>query len=375
MRRPMLRDAFFLARMDLGHLLHSRETLLWVFVMPLIFFYFLGAITGNFRGGAKDTLAVRVAPDSGFLADEVIARLEPDFRVVRTKTPGEFAGYMRRIEIPAAFTASTLAGGPVSLHLTRIGDDMGAGYDRLRIQRALNTVRLDLLAGAATPEGLAEARRQPHALGVDVKSAGTRIDPPIGFEQSVPGTMVMFTLLVMFTSGAVTLTIERRNGILRRLASSSMSRGAVALGKWGARWVLGMVQLSFAMIAGSVLFHVHWRPNLPAVMAVLAAYGALAAILGMALGNFGRTEAQVIGLGVIASNLLAGLGGCWWPIEVTPVWLQKAALFLPTGLTMDALHKLVNFGAPPAAAIPHLCALVAAALAVGYAVVRRFRFQ
>lgn len=376
MRTKMLRDALFLAGMDLRHLIRGRETLLWVFVMPVIFFYFLGAITGNFRGGAKDTLAVNVAADAGFLADEVIARLGArDFRVVRTKTEAEFLGYGRRIEIPAGFTASVLAWKPVNLHLTRVGDDMGASYDRVRIQRALNTVRVDLAGGAVAPERLAELARQPRALGVDVMAAGKRIDPPIGFEQSVPGTMVMFTLLVMFTSGAVTLTIERRNGILRRLASSSMSRGAVALGKWGARWVLGMVQIAFAMIAGSVLFHVHWGPNLPVIAAILAAYGALAAALGMALGNFGRTEAQVIGLGVIASNLLAGLGGCWWPIEVTPVWLQKAALFLPTGLTMDALHKLVNFGAPPAAVIPHLCALVAVALGAGYVVARYFRFQ
>jgi ABC-type Na+ efflux pump permease subunit len=380
MRRKMLRDALFLAWMDLRHLSRSRETLMWTFVMPVIFFYFLGAITGNFRGGSKDTLAVSVAADAGFLADEVIARLGArDFSVVRTRTEAEFLGYGRRLEIPAGFTTSALASKPVTLHLTRIGDDMGASYDRVRVQRALNTVRVDLAAlgteAAVTPERLAELARQPRPLGVDVKAAGKRIDPPIGFEQSVPGTMVMFTLLVMFTSGAVTLTIERRNGILRRLASSSMSRGAVSLGKWGARWVMGMVQISFAMIAGSVLFHVHWGANLAAVAAILAAYGALAASLGMALGNFGRTEAQVIGLGVIASNLLAGLGGCWWPIEVTPVWLQKAALFLPTGLTMDALHKLVNFGAPPAAVIPHLCALIATALGAGYVVARYFRFQ
>jgi len=376
MKTKMLRDAFFLARMDLWHLAHSREALLWTFVMPLIFFYFLGAITGNFRGGARDTLAVSVAADAGFLADQVIDRLGAhDFSVVRTKTEAEFLGYPRRLEIPGGFTAAALASKPVTLELTRVGDETGASYDRVRIERALNSVRSDMAAGAVTPEQLTELGRQPRALGVDVKAAGRRIVPPIGFDQSVPGTMVMFTLLVMFTSGAVSLTIERRNGILRRLASSSMSRGAVVVGKWGARWAMGMVQIAFAMIAGSVLFGVHWGPNLAAVLAVLAAYGALAATLGMALGNFGRTEAQVIGLGVIASNLLAGLGGCWWPIEVTPVWVQKAALFLPTGLTMDALHKLVNFGAPPAAVIPHLCALVAATLGAGWVVARYFRFQ
>ena len=376
MKTKLLRDAFFLARMDLRHLARSREALLWTFVMPLIFFYFLGAITGNFRGGSRDTLAVSVAAEAGFLADQVIDRLAArDFTVVRTRTEAEFLGYPRRLEIPAGFTAAALASKPVTLELTRVGDEMGASYDRVRIQRTLNTVRSDMAAGAVTPEQLTELGRQPRALEVEVKAAGKRIDPPIGFEQSVPGTMVMFTLLVMFTSGAVTLTMERRNGILRRLASSSMSRGAVVLGKWGARWAMGMVQIAFAMVAGRVLFHVHWGPNLAAVAAVLAAYGALAATLGMALGNFGRTEAQVIGLGVIASNLLAGLGGCWWPIEVTPVWLQKAALFLPTGLTMDALHRVVNFGAAPAAVIPHVCALVAAAVVAGWVVARGFRFQ
>ena len=379
MKTKMLRDAFFLARMDLLHLARSRETLMWTFVMPVIFFYFLGAITGNFRGGSKDTLAVSVAADAGFLADQVIERLGArDFNVVRTRTEAESLGYSRRLEIPAGFTTAALASKPVTLQLTRVGDEMGASYDRVRIQRTLNSVRMDLAAGAVTPEQLTELGRQPRALEMEVRAAGRRIVPPIGFEQSVPGTMVMFTLLVMFTSGAVSLTIERRNGILRRLASSSMSRGAVVLGKWGARWAMGMVQIAFAMVAGSVLFHVHWGPDLAAVAAVvvvLAAYGALAATLGMALGNFGRTEAQVIGLGVIASNLLAGLGGCWWPIEVTPVWLQKAALFLPTGLTMDALHKVVNFGASPSAVIPHLCALVAAAVVAGWVVARGFRFQ
>ena len=83
----------------------------------------------------------------------------------------------------------------------------------------------------------------------------------------------------------------------------------------------------------------------------------------------------MIGIGVIASNLLAGLGGCWWPIEVAPRWAQHLAIFLPTGWTMDALHKLVNFQASPAAVIPQLLASVAVAVAAGYVVSRSFRFE
>jgi ABC-type multidrug transport system permease subunit len=83
----------------------------------------------------------------------------------------------------------------------------------------------------------------------------------------------------------------------------------------------------------------------------------------------------VIGMGVIASNLLAGLGGCWWPVEITPMWTQKLALFLPTGWTMDALHKLVNFGASPATVIPHVCVSLVVAMAAGWVLSRTFRFE
>ena len=43
----MLRDAFYIARMDTRYLLSRRETIVWTFVMPVVFFYFIGAITGN----------------------------------------------------------------------------------------------------------------------------------------------------------------------------------------------------------------------------------------------------------------------------------------------------------------------------------------
>ena len=379
----MLRDAFYIARMDTRYLLSRRETIVWTFVMPVVFFYFIGAITGIATRSAdsRDPLAVSAPADAGFLADQLIQRLSArDYRIIRTDSPQELLPYARRLEIPAGFTGSVLAGRPMKVRFTHTGQALDADFDQVRISRAVYTVLADLIviraSGAEpTPVRFAELAAEPRTLSLDVHSAGKRVDIPTGFEQSVPGTMVMFTLLVLFTSGAVTLTIERRLGILRRLASSPMSRGAVVLGKWGARMAIGTIQIAFAMIAGRLLFQVHWGPNLAVVVLLLLAYGALAAALAMLLGNLGRTEGQVIGLGVILSNVMAGLGGCWWPIEVTPLWAQRLAVFLPTGLAMDGLHKLVNFGASPAAVLPHLIALTLASALALYVLARTFRFQ
>jgi ABC-type multidrug transport system permease subunit len=111
------------------------------------------------------------------------------------------------------------------------------------------------------------------------------------------------------------------------------------------------------------------------IAAILVAWAALAAALSLLLGSLARTEGQAIAIGVLASNVLAALGGCWWPIEVTPRWMQQLSLCLPTGWTMDALHRLMHFAQGSASALPHLAALCAAALVAGWAASRVFRFQ
>ena len=67
-----LQAAWFIARQDLAHMLRRRETLAWVFVMPILFFYFIGTVTGGFAAPSadrRDTLAVRGGENGGYLVD------------------------------------------------------------------------------------------------------------------------------------------------------------------------------------------------------------------------------------------------------------------------------------------------------------------
>ena len=124
----MFRDALFLARMDAAHLLRRRETILWTFVMPIVFFYFIGTITGNSSGPGKDQLAVSVPADAGFLADQLLTRLEErgGYNVIRADDPKAFLGFRRRLSIPSGFTDSVLAGKPMTIQFDRTGDDVSA---------------------------------------------------------------------------------------------------------------------------------------------------------------------------------------------------------------------------------------------------------
>jgi len=381
----MWRDAWFVGFEDVRHMLRRRETLMWTFLMPIVFFFFIGTATGGFRSsmGADNAGAVPltlVAPDdAGFMTDAFAARLVERGYEVRRVTPGDSITTTRTIRLPSNFTDSLLAAHAVKVRFERSGEGLSVEYDRFKITRALYTALADMLTAVVethtpTPAAVAAVRATPQPIHVEVSMAGRRREIPAGFAQAIPGTMVMFTVLVMLSSSAVLLVVERREGLLRRMASTPITRGELVFGKWIGRMLLGCVQIAFAMVAGTLLFKMDWGAHVPAVLLLLFAYAGTNASLGLLLGSLATSQGQAVGVGVLSANVLAALGGCWWPIEVTPDWMQHFALFLPTGLAMDAIHKLVSFGAMPVSIVPHVGVLAAVGLAIGWLAARRFRY-
>ena len=110
------------------------------------------------------------------------------------------------------------------------------------------------------------------------------------------------------------------------------------------------------------------------VIVRVLARGGQCTSLSLLLCNLDRTMKQAANVGVLVSMTLAALGGCWWPIEVAPAWMQQIQMFTPTGWTMDALHKLISFGMDWQSVLPNVAILIAATFVAGWAAARRFRF-
>ena len=72
---------------------------------------------------------------------------------------------------------------------------------------------------------------------------------------------------------------------------------------------------------------------------------------------------------------LAALGGCWWPIEITPPFMQQLAGWLPTGWAMNAMHQLISFQNGAAAALAELLWICLAGLALLWLAAKRFRYE
>lgn len=384
-----MKNLIFIAIHDLKYQLRQGSTLLWVLVMPPVFFYFIGTVTGGFSGGVSggtSTPLVIVSESPGFLKDQIDKRLtengfEPDW-IESLQLNEDGSNKPRRLlTFDANLSDQINAGEAVTAAYETAASALSRDYESIRIQRSLYTVLADILvADARTGESLSAdtllaLNAEPRIWQLETQPAGKRQEIPGGFEQSIPGILVMFTLLVLLTSGASMLTVERNEGLLRRLASAPISRAEVVAGKWAGRMGLAVVQVGVALAFGTFLFNMEWGPDLAMIAVVLGGWAAFCASAGLLLGSLASTEGQAAGLGVLFANVLAALGGCWWPIEVTPEWMQFVQKLLPTGWTMDALHKLISFEAGATSAVPHTAALLIGAVVVAMLAINRFRYD
>lgn len=383
-----MRNALFIAWHDVRHQMRQGSTLVWVFVMPPVFFYFIGTVTGGFAGtmsGGTTTPVVVAAKAPGFLQDQVDLRLrdndfEPDWR--EEVVPDEEGNLPQRVlSFADNLSEKVVAGEPVKASFDTRASSLLRDYEVIRIQRSLYTALADIVtadartAGDLSAAALLELNGETRVWQLDVAAAGKRQVIPSGFQQAIPGILVMFTLLVLLTSGSSMLVVERKQGLLRRLAYAPMSRTEVVAGKWIGRMVLATLQIGSAVLIGTLLFNMQWGPDVPMIILVLASWAAFCASAGLLLGSVARTEGQASGLGVLMANVLAALGGCWWPIEVTPAWMQGLQNFTPTGWTMDALHRLISFESGAASAVPYVIILLLSSLAVAWLATNRFKYE
>lgn len=386
--RAPVRNILFIAWHDVRHQLRQGSTLVWVFLMPPVFFYFIGTVTGGMAttmSGGSATPLVVVAETPGFLREQIDLRLsdndfEPEWRT-EAGLDEDGNAPARVLTFAPNLTERIQDGETVSASFETRASALSRDFEEIRVQRSIYTALADIVtADAGTTEplnaaALIELNNAPRVWQLDVAAAGQRQIIPTGFDQAIPGILVMFTLLVLLTSGGSMLVVERKQGLLRRLAYAPMTRTEVVAGKWGGRMVLAALQVTTAVLVGTLLFDMQWGPDLVMIGVVLAAWAAFCASAGLLLGSVAATEAQAGGLGALAANLLAALGGCWWPIEVTPEWMQALQNFLPTGWTMDALHQLISFEAGPLAALPYVVTLLVGALVVTGFAINRFKYE
>jgi ABC-2 type transport system permease protein len=162
-----------------------------------------------------------------------------------------------------------------------------------------------------------------------------------------PGVLALAVMSTAFTSQAIATSFDRRNGVLRLLATTPLGRGGLLAGKFLAVAAVEVVQV---VVIGGTALALGWRPDaaglLPALVALVLGTAAFISLALLVAGTL-RAEAVLAGANLLLVLLAVGTGVVV-PASQLPGPLADVARLLPSGALGEALRGSLLNGALPA---------------------------
>ena len=347
-----MRNILLIAFSDFRLLLRQKVAFIWLLVMPIAFILFIGLANRDGGGPVNPNPQVLIENlDTGFLSGLLMNELISQGMWLVGEDERDQA--KRGITIPADFTERVLAGEQVKVDFFKVegSEDAAAIMIELRLVRALVAINAALVEFARerpaetvlVESDLKSILESPDPVVLEARFAGKN-PTPAGFNQSLPGILVMYLLINLLSFGAISLSVERKEGILKRLSAYPVRRTELVVGKILGRFLIGGLQTVVVLILGQLVFGVKVGHNLPLIALTLGVYAWLCAACGVLIGSVTSNPDRVLGLSIVIGMMMAALGGCWWPLEIVGDTMKTVGMSLPTGWAMSALHQLISFG-------------------------------
>jgi ABC-2 type transport system permease protein len=194
-----------------------------------------------------------------------------------------------------------------------------------------------------------------------------------GLGQSVPGMGTMFALMTIF-GGMAALIVERQQGTLQRLAVMPISRSTLLAGKILARFCLGLLQFLVVFTVGALL-KMNFGKDPLALLLLVILYSLSITAFAFAIGSGLKNPAQASGFGLLLTMTLSPLGGAWWPMNISPRFLQIIGHISPVAWAMDGFTSLTYHGAHLADILVPLAVLLGMTVLAFAIAIPRFRYQ
>ncbi len=405
-----LRHVWFIAAKDLRIFATDRLALFFFILFPFIFVFIFSAM---FRGvGSEDErlkLHVVSREGEGSISYQIIGAMETgdpgqlppgqpqivwdrDYSQALQDvkdhklggflafpedfTKGVMLGYGTRLEVVVDPSASTTRGalnGLAANIAARVGSEQLATNTAvsLIVEQALISGNVSGLGTEIQRVLVSPASPSPALVTFDTQRVGD-VEAGNPANWVIPGYLVMFTFFAAAQSASI-IVRERQTNTLERLLAGSARRSAILGGMFAGTVVKGLIQVVIFWTAGVLVFGMDMGLSPIGVIVLSVAMVLVSTSFSIMLATLARTEKSAGALGVLVSLVLAPLGGCWWPLFITPKWMQSIARLTPHGWANSGFNSLLVFGGDFNSVVPDILMLAAFAAVFAIIAIRRFR--
>ena len=380
----------------------SSSELLFFIILPIIFIFL---IAGGVPTGDEDNRRRLLVVDQAntTISQELVSELEnstsvrPDvMSIEEAQEQFESRRAAAMLIIPASFDIESIQNGTAQLDFRGQSNDIDSSIAQRAVETAIRKVSsvfsaanmaLEEAKARGTFESLEDEQAYFNAALETAKSlqedSPERIttiqgNTPDDFDYDPQanvsaGQLITWVFIPLFGISAL-FAYERQQGTLRRILTTPTSKATFILGTISGQVVMALIQMSLLVLFAILAFKLNWG-NPIGLYIILTCACLAAAAIGTTMGTFIKSEGQASGLSVMAGMLMGMLGGCWYPIELFPPFMQTVSKIFPTTWAMQGLLDLSLRGAGVVEILPEAGVLVGFAgifFAIG---VMRFRYE
>ncbi len=334
---------------ELKLVLKEKSFYFWAIVLPVFFLFIFSGLGNNSEGKEEKTIVYIKNLDKGGFSKELINNLKKEKLSLKFNKRGKKV--LRELIIPPDFSNKVKNKEKVILKFKIKGSklDNYAIQVKISLYRAIYKFLIKRYLEIEKPNKI---------LSVKTEWAGRASYIPSGVIHQMPATILIFLLFNILIFGGTNLVKLREIGMLKRFVITPMGKVGVWLGLFLTNMFVAILVSLMIIIFSAILFSVSYGliPILN-MLIILLVFATFVSSLSIYFGSVLKKIEAVIGISVLVANLLAALGGCWWPIEIVPNFMKKIAMLLPTGWAMEALDKLLFYKFPFVSVLTNLVIL------------------
>lgn len=374
---------------DIVILLRDRAALILILAAPFALTLALGAVSGGSSSqssGIGDIPLIIVNLDRGELGGNLLqaftapdlgglftVRIGTDIKSARQQVESDQVAAL--LIIPAGFSASILpdmqtgqsgSAAPIELY-TSPERPYSASIIRSVLVEMVNALEAGPLSSQVVVQGLITSGRlaqDPTSIGqavatlksqeinqtggqtirmqVGQESPAVQNQPPSALSYLAPA-MAVFFLMYTVTLGGRSLLVERENGTLARILTTTTSSAQVLGGKVSGIFISGFLQVSVLIMASALLFGLRWGAPLAVLLLVISV--CLAATgWGILLASLATTPWQVGGIGSALMIIFGLLGGTFVPASQFSNLVRAVAKITPNYWSNNGFLILIGGG-------------------------------
>ncbi len=368
-----MKNILNIIKTDVKLMFREKMMIFWIIVLPIIFII----IFGNQKQpvDSKASLSL-INADKGKWGDYFAGKLE-DEKIKITVVKSRPEKFIRILFIPDDFSAKIeqRKSQVLKLDIKENGNFGATKKVEMKITKAIAELITELII-ADDQQKMVPGKKIFEDL-VTVRSVlpeESAVVIPSGKDHTIPGTLLMFIMMNILIYGGAMINFEKKKGLIPRMMFSPLSVSQLWISKMAARVILGMIQTLILITAGILIFDMNLGDPLPALIIVIV-FSISVSGLSIFFGSVLSKEEVVIGISILAAQVFAGLGGCWWPIEIVPDMIRKIGMLTPTYWAMDAFHGLIFFHRSFADILPNLAILLIFTLLFATLSIRFFRIK